>query len=94
MAFEIIRDGVTQPIKVDVSFDPASFSLRELLRIEDVLGAEDSKAFLEGGLAFTPRTFHAVLYAKLASQVPGLKPDEFDLPADAIAEVNWDDEGA
>jgi len=89
MAFEVTRDGTLGRVQVEVSFDPSQFSLRELLRVEDVIGPDDAGRFLRGELDVTPRTLHAVIYTKLASQIPGLEPHEFDIPADVIAQVDW-----
>ena len=90
LSFLIDRDGVEETVTVDVSFDATRFGLREMVRIEDALGPNLAERFLEGTLPVTPKTIQAVLWAKLATQVPDLELDDFDLPVGAIGQFGRD----
>ncbi len=94
MAFTVTINGVESTSEVDVSFDAARFSLKEMVRIEDALGIERAGQFINGELAFTPKALQAVLWAKLATQFPDIGLDDFDLPGEAFSELGAsDDEG-
>jgi hypothetical protein len=80
MAFAIEQDGETQTIEIDVTLDPGKFTLRELVRLEEVLGGEAMMLWPQGGLSFTPRVLQAMIWTKLVSVAPGLPLDAVDLP--------------
>ena len=87
LAFTVTVDGEETTSEVDVSFDAARFSLREMVRVEDALGSDFAERFINGSLPFTPKTLQALLWAKLATQIPELELDGFDLPGEAFADL-------
>ncbi len=92
LSFQIIREDGTTTSEVDVSFDAARFTLKEMVRVEEVLGEDMAARFMKGDLPFTPRTLQAILWAKLRSQIPDLGIDDFDLPGEAFADITTDAE--
>lgn len=87
IAFTALVDGEETTSEVDVTFDASRFSLREMVRVEDALGEDMAERFLQGELKFTPRTLQALLWAKLATVVPEVGLDDFDLPGVNIADL-------
>ncbi len=87
IAFTVEIDGQESASNVDVSFDAIRFSLREMVRVEEALGSDMAERFVNGDLPFTPRTFQALLWAKLASQFPEIGINDFDIPGEAFSEL-------
>ncbi len=92
LAFSVEIDGEETTSEIDVSFDAARFSLKEMVRVEEALGPDFAAQFINGELPFTPRTLQAILWAKLATQIPGLKLDGFDLPGEAFSAIGAADD--
>ncbi len=100
LAFSVEIDGEETTSEIDVSFDAARLSLQEMVRVESALidgygaavGAEMAERFTRGKMPFTPITFQAILWAKLATQIPDLKLDGFDLPGEAFSTLGAADD--
>lgn len=86
MQVEITVDGVTSLLDIDLGLD--RFTLLESVRLEDALPADQFAAIMEndGEIAPTPRMLQAMLWAKLATQFPGLGLEDFDLDLSELME--------
>jgi len=94
MAFTIEQDdGQTLDVEIDVTLDPGQFTLRELVRLEEVLGSESMQAWPIGSLVITPRVLQAMIWTKLVSVSPGLPINAVDLPAGVFNAYRDTDEG-
>lgn len=85
MRVSITRDGETETVDVDVSLD--TMTLQESVRLERALGPARFEQVIDGGDVRSPIVLQAVLWAKLATHIPGLKQDEFDLDFGELAEL-------
>ena len=74
--------------EVDISLE--HFTLQELVKLENLLGGEAFDRFAEGERR--PSTLQAMLYVKLAPQVPGIAIDDFDFDLSALADMGDDTE--
>lgn len=79
MIIELTIDGETSEVDIDLELD--SFSLRESVRLEEALPADQFAAIMDapGELVPTPRMLQAMIWSKLATRFPGLALDGFDL---------------
>ena len=80
MAFAIERDGEETEVQIDVTFDLSKFTLRELVRLEDVFGSPAMGALVRRELDITPRLMQAVIWTKLESVGAGVPMEHIDLP--------------
>ena len=89
LQFEITdSDGDTRIVEAELSLDPSTMTLRETVRLEDANGSEKAEQLFSGeSVAMTPKLIQAMVWAKLASQIPGLELDGFDIPIDAFGEL-------
>ena len=85
LTFSVSTDGSESVSEIDVSFDAARFSLQEMVRVEEVIGADRAALFIDGSLPFTPKALQAILWAKLATQNPEIGLSDFDLPGESFS---------
>jgi hypothetical protein len=85
MAFAIEQDGETQTIEIDVTLDPGKYTLRELVRLENVIGSPAMVAMLRRDLDITPKVLQAAVWTKLVDSAPDLELANVDLPAGVFA---------
>ena len=81
MAFAIDQDGEQHDVEIDVTVDPGKFTLRELVRLEDVIGTQPMALLTRGELDITPKVLQAIVWTKLASVAPEVPLESVDLPA-------------
>ena len=86
LSFEVTEpDGTTRQVDAELSLDPSTMTLRETVRLEDAIGSAKAEQLFGGAeVVMTPKLIQAVVWAKLASSVPGLKLDGFDIPLEAF----------
>ena len=80
LAFAVELDGETLEVTIDATLDPQRFTLKELVRIEEVIGTDATAAWTAGMAPITPRLLQAAIWTKLVSEAPGLPLDAVDLP--------------
>lgn len=71
-------DGHDEPI--DVELDLATLSMQEAKRFHAELGTDRFVSVMRDGLTILPDVLAAFIYAKVATVVPDLTPDDFDMP--------------
>ena len=80
LAFAVEQDGQTLEVTIDATLDPQRFTLKELVRIEEVIGTDAIAAWTAGIAPITPRLLQAAIWTKLVNEAPGLPLDAIDLP--------------
>lgn len=81
LLFEISRDGETEPMEVDLDLDPAALTLKEVVRLERQIGSKRTRLLLDGDeSAVTMEAVQAIVWTKLASHIPDVGIDDFDIP--------------
>jgi hypothetical protein len=88
LKFEIDDGEGTRVMEVDLDLNPQTLTMRESIRLEDAIGSEATKVLFGGGeVAVTPKLIRALVWAKLASSIPGLSLEGFDIPIAAFASL-------
>jgi hypothetical protein len=84
-------DGSTRDVDLDLRVD--SLTLQEAVRLEHTLGSDQWDALTRGDNTTSPSVVRALIWTKLASHVPGVGIDDFDLDIGALAEAATPDPG-
>jgi hypothetical protein len=83
------EDGTKAEHALDLDLE--ALTMRESVRLEQELGADLFDRLMSQTASATelgrPTTIRALIFAKLATQVPGLTIDGFDLDLGALVEV-------
>lgn len=81
------EDGSSEDFPIDL--DLSTLTMRESVRIEELLGREAFDALMGGGMTPTqlgrPSVLRAVIYAKVKTHRPDVTPDTIDLDLDQLA---------
>jgi hypothetical protein len=65
MKVEITRDGVKE--LVDIDLNPKRFTMKELVRLEQEIGADATDELMSGKMAVRPTIMRALIFSKLAT---------------------------
>lgn len=88
LKFEVTENGETRIVEAELSLDPSTMTLRETVRLEDAIGSAKAEQLFAGGeLVMTPKLIQAMVWSKLASKIPGLELDGFDIPIEAFSDL-------
>jgi hypothetical protein len=89
LKFEVTdSDGDTRIVEAELSLDPSTMTLRETVRLEDAIGSAKAEQLFSGvAVSMTPKLIQAMVWAKLATEVPGLTLDGFDIPIGDFEEL-------
>ncbi len=90
LTVQVQKDGGT--VDVDVDLDPNHLTLQESVRVERELGAEGLAMFKGERVDPSPHVIQILIWAKLASRFPDLKPDGFDLDYGSLADMVVEDD--
>lgn len=86
LKFDVEIDGESREVDLDLSL--STFTLKESIRLEEAIGEQKFASLMDGReITPSPRMIQALIWTKLATLIPGVGMDDFDLDLGDIAEV-------